>query len=362
MGHAGPRERAREAIIRLAHSGLDSAVLRRELAARIQRVVPAASSGFATVDPASLLLTSVVTSGIPDETVPALAQNEYASEDYNKFAELALRPRPVARLSAATGGNLGRSLRYRTIFDALGWGDELRAVFVADRVSWGFICLHRERSDPDFGQEEERFLARLVAHIGEGLRKSLLLAAAETADARDLGPGLIELGDELEVVAMNDAAAAWLEELEPGASADGRLPHALYAVVAQLAALQAHPGLGRIPRIPVRARSGRWLVLHASYLRGPDGSRTLVIVEPAKPLELAPVITRAYGLSAREGEICLLVLRGLSTAEIARRLHISTNTVQDHLKAVFAKAGVRSRRELVGQVFLEEARVPERLH
>jgi DNA-binding CsgD family transcriptional regulator len=59
----------------------------------------------------------------------------------------------------------------------------------------------------------------------------------------------------------------------------------------------------------------------------------------------------AYGLSDREQEVVRLVLSGAATVEIAHRLQISSHTVQQHLKAIFEKTGVRSRRELVAKIF-----------
>jgi DNA-binding CsgD family transcriptional regulator len=91
---------------------------------------------------------------------------------------------------------------------------------------------------------------------------------------------------------------------------------------------------------------------HATRLDAPDGGRKIaVIVEPAPPLEAGAIALRAYRLTPRELEVAGLVLQGFSTAEIAAELVVSELTVQQHLKGVFDKAGVRSRRELVSEVF-----------
>jgi DNA-binding CsgD family transcriptional regulator len=113
--------------------------------------------------------------------------------------------------------------------------------------------------------------------------------------------------------------------------------------------IHAPPDL--MPKTRLRTASGRWLVLHASRLRAADTEGQIaVIFEEARPSEIAPLIVDAYGLTKREGEITRLVLRGLSTAEVSGELHITLNTVRNHFKAIFDKTGVRSRRELVGQV------------
>jgi DNA-binding CsgD family transcriptional regulator len=60
-----------------------------------------------------------------------------------------------------------------------------------------------------------------------------------------------------------------------------------------------------------------------------------------------------YELSPRETEITRLIAQGLGTGEIARRLHLSTHTVRDYVKAVFEKVEVSSRGELVAKLFAD---------
>ena len=55
----------------------------------------------------------------------------------------------------------------------------------------------------------------------------------------------------------------------------------------------------------------------------------------------------ALRLSAREGDVAGLLVQGLRNAEIASALGISLRTVENHLRAVFGKAGVRSRTRLL---------------
>jgi DNA-binding CsgD family transcriptional regulator len=130
-------------------------------------------------------------------------------------------------------------------------------------------------------------------------------------------------------------------------------------VVARLQALEraqeVQPDL--LPRARLRTASGHWLVLHASRLAGPGAQGQIaVIFEVARPAEIAPLIVQAYDLTRRESEILQSVVRGLSTNEMAETFAISSHTVQDHLKAIFEKVGVRSRRELVGQLFAQQYR------
>jgi DNA-binding CsgD family transcriptional regulator len=350
-------EQTRREIIRLCHAGLDSRTLRIEIMKRLRTVIPIDVSFFTTADPATLLFTGAVVDDMLMHATPQFLENEFLQTDVSKFAWMARSNTSVMNLVQATQGELERSQRYREILAPLSLGGELRAALITGGTCWGFMCLHREQSSPHFTLTEAAYLARLTPHLAEGLRTALLLGST-TGQAVPDEPGLLLLTEDLSVVAITPAAERWLAELgEADWPSKLPLPYVVSAVAGRMLALErgldAQPDL--VPRVRLRTASGHWLVLHASRLSGPGAQGQIaVIFEVARPAEVAPLIVEAYDLSKRESEILQSVVRGLSTTEIAEAFHISSNTVQDHLKAIFEKVGVRSRRELVGQLFAQQ--------
>ena len=161
------------------------------------------------------------------------------------------------------------------------------------------------------------------------------------------------LGADWSVESLTPGVEPWLCEL-PGGDwlARGKLPPAVLAVAGRaLRTAESKDDPGEVALARVLSNEGRWILLHGASLVANGARRTAVIIEPAHPARISPLLMSAYGLTEREQEVTRLVLRGDSTAQIADDLCVSTHTVQQHLKRVFEKTGVRSRRDLVGKVF-----------
>jgi DNA-binding CsgD family transcriptional regulator len=350
-------ERVRREIIRLSQAGLDFRALRNETLKQLRKVIPVDVSFFATVDPATLLFTSVMTDDILGEAQSRFIENEFLQDDVNKFALLVQSGQPISSLVQATQRQLEQSLRYREILSPLGLGDELRAALVTHDVCWGVLCLHRDRTGAPFDPAEITFLRRVIPSLAEGLRNSLLLGAT-TAEASADAPGLLLLAEDHSIAAITPMAERLLADVaDEDRSPLHGLPYAVHSVVARLRAIERYgdEAADLAPRARLRTASGRWLVLHASRTTGAHADGQIaVIVEVARPVEIAQLIVQAYALSRRESEIVRLVAQGQTTTQITEAFHITANTVQDHLKAIFEKVGVRSRRELVGQLFAQQ--------
>ena len=328
-------DRVERELVRLGEHGLDTPTWSRAADELLDRLVGFDGSCWHTIDPATALITSHLTLNLPSG-FPLLAANEYLADDVNKFADLATRPHPVGLLSQATDGQPQRSLRWQEMLRPHGFDAELRVAFVDSGGCWGSLILVRDRGRPDFDPEIMVAVERLAGTLVAGLRRTVVARQA-TVEQPAQGPGLVVLDRHGQVESLTPAARHWLQQL-------GEDPPVLSAVAASTHA--SGPARAR-----VRTRTGQWLILHGARLDGDPQARVSVIIEPPRPADLAPLLVAAYGLSDREQAVTALVFQGRSTRQIARALSISPYTVQEHLTAIFDKVGVRSRGELVGQVF-----------
>lgn len=334
-----------------------------------------------TVDPGSLMTTGGnFRYAVADAMMPRMLDIEYREGDVNSVPELARHTVPVGLMTRATGGDLHRSPRYRDIAGPLGFRDELRVVLRDRHGSWGALVLGLAEDAPAYGAAEVALAAALSQPLGDALRRLHLTRRAHE-EPSGAAPGLMLLDEEYRPVANSPTVAGWFDDLPEGPVPYGSepyapepyggtdtggtdtagpqgtgspqgtsharcprgLPPAVYAVAA---AVRAPGAAGTLTSYALTRTRGR-VRLNAWRVDGPPPARVAVVVEPAGPGEHIALIVAAYGLTPRERDITTLVLRGLPTAEIARHARLSTHTVQDHLKAVFDKTGVRSRRDLV---------------
>jgi DNA-binding CsgD family transcriptional regulator len=352
VAHGDARQRAKDKIARLAGQGLDLVTFWRESSDAVATAVPyyLAPCWF-TLDPASLLVTSHYDLGLIPELPPDWLAHEYYQDDVNKLTDVARSQRGISTLHEATGGDPTSSPRWQQNIALGGDQEMIAALRTRAGAVWGALGLYRGPGQPLFDNQELAFVQAVAPYLAEGARRALLVGEATDPDAPD-APGLVVLAADWSVESTTPGVERWLQELPGGDWAAGKLPPSVLAVAGRALRTAEHPDQpGEVAVSRVLSRSGTWVVLHGAALVSGGARRVAVIVEPAHPARIAPLLMSVYGLTEREQEVTRLVLQGNSTVQIAERLVVSAHTVQQHLKAVFDKTGVRSRRDLVGKVF-----------
>lgn len=352
-------ERVRRDVEVISRAGLDTPTFLAELDASLQRAVPHVASCMATLDPATRLLTGTYKYGDlygKDDHDHDWALAEYGEFDASSFDHLLGAEVPACSTFNDTEGDLARSTRMRDFMTPhFGYGDELRMAARQRDRGWGGIALFRSHDDAPFTEAEVAFMASLSSDYAAGLRSGLLVRLAATSDAAPAtGPVVVIVGADNDLNQVSIGAEALLGEL----AADPHMASASGIIGGLVAGARRYAaGLVEVlPRTRVRVPSGRWLVFHASPLSGAAGPTgdVVITIEEARPPEIVPLIVAAFELTARERDVTQLVLQGVDTKEIASSLHMSRYTVQDHLKSVFDKADVRSRRELISRIFFDQ--------
>ena len=350
---------AAQGIARLSASATDVEAFSSGVFDRLARAIPYDGAFLAAVDPDTLLYTRAFRRQMPAEASSAFISTELGRDDVNQLRQLVHRPSPVGWLDAATHGNRMAARRYREAMRPYGLGDELRVALMLDGTCWGLLCLHRAEARAGFDGADARLLVGIGPVVAGALRRALVSEqAGGLEDTNGDGPGVAVLSADGTLQSATPTATRWFAELaeldQPHAPA---LPTVVLGVLAQLGAVGT--GSLRGARARVRAPSGRWLTVHAASLDDDHGS-VAVVVEPATPGAVAPLVIAAYGLTGRESDVAWRLLAGLARKSVAAELAISVHTVNDHIKAIFEKTGVSSAGQLRAQVFVQQLAGPAR--
>jgi DNA-binding CsgD family transcriptional regulator len=289
----------------LCARGSEAAALRLAVLGCLAETLDFDAACVGTLDPSSGIVTSVVTKGLP--AVRAW-----------RFLE----PQPPG---------------------SVGWST-VRLPLVADGVAWGRMVLLRRPGRAEFTAREAAALTQAGPLLGAALRDAV--PGPEWEGELVNRPGTLVVGGDGLATGMTGTARLLLREL---AGLDEPSPGVLPTVVSVVAARARERA--RPTRARVLGLARRYLAVNAEALpgRGPRGN-VAVIVEPARPDEVTAAMLHTVPMTPRERSVAALVVQGRSTAEMAMALGISKWTVQDHLKVIFDRLGVRSRRELVSRL------------
>jgi DNA-binding CsgD family transcriptional regulator len=349
---ARARARARERLAALAHAQLDSEEARREAIAVLRPAVGFERWCWPLTDPASALSTSGIAEFDLWAEVPRIAALEEHG-DLTSKPGLALGERASVTLSAATGGDLARSIRWRECLRPYGVGDELMTVCRDRHGCWASVELMRDSDDPPFSDEDAALLHDLAPILATVIRRGLHeRERAARSEQTSPPPATLIVGANLQPTSWTPAFRDWLAELPTGPDV---LPPAVYELGVRVLTPPA-AGNGLPASVRIRTRRGRWATLEAAPLEGAYRGNAAITIRAATADEVFDFLANAYDLTRRERQLVALMLDGLATKQLAAALCISPHTVQDHLKAIFAKTNLRSRRELVSHV---AGRIPQ---
>ncbi|WP_062465287.1 response regulator transcription factor [Demequina soli] len=356
--------RARSDVDVISRAGLPLHRFLDEATQAIERALPMVGGCVATLDPATAMVSNswkFSTFAGRNEADVQWAQVEYGADDPTSFQTLIRTGTGAVGMHRATHGAVETSVRMAEVMlPCYDFHDEARTVLRDRHGAWGVIAVFRGAGDAPFEAQELAALAEMAPALTRGIRVGTLAQAGATRSDCPSGPAVMIVDGRDRLVQASAGAATHLEQLamSPGAADPLSLVHALVTAARRLARGEADLP----PRARVRTAEGIWLVLHASPLGG-AGDRAgdvVVTIEEARPQEVIELVADVFGLTARERDVTAHVLRGADTKEIAAAMHVSPYTVQDHLKSIFDKAGVASRRELVSRVYFDQY-MPRRL-
>ena len=332
----------------LCASDVGDRLLRRLVLDALSPALGVDAFAWLLTDPATAVGTSPLADVPWFAELPRQIRLKYATE-VNRWTAL---PGSVATLDGTTGGDRGQSLVWRELLTRYDVGDVASVVFRDRFGCWAFLELWRVADRGSFSTEDVELLEVMTDPLTAALRRRVAQSfSTPTTAAGTAGPVVLLLGPDLQVRVQTESAGEYLRQLVPPGDLRAPVPAGAYNVAAQLLAQEAGVD-DAAPTARAHATGGRWVTCRAARLgmAEPAGQRDIAVtIEVTDPLSRADLLARSCGLSAREREVFDHLVIGRDTAEVSRLMFVSSNTVQDHLKSVFDKTGVRNRRTLLAR-------------
>ena len=340
------RNRCRERIQRLSRSSLDCESVQREVIADLQRVIGFDRWCVPHADPATLLPGVGIADHDYGPGLPRALELEYSGADFAAKHDVAQRPRLASSLGEETGGDLAMSPRWDEVLRPVGIGDFAAVACRDGSGCWGWIEAYRDASERPFSDDDLDLLAAAGPAMAVVMRRSIIGVRRAVPHQTD-PPGVLVLDRDLRPVSRTEAATRRMSALPLAElfAMWGMLPAVIYP-----AATLARGGDLANAHALLPMDDGRWISIEAAPLDGDRDGDIAVTIRTAGPGETFTLVCRAHGLTRRETAVVAALTQGLGTREVARTLHISDWTVQDHLKSVFVKLGVHSRREALARL------------
>ena len=305
------RDRCRNEVNELCRSGAEPAALLDGVLDRLRGQVGFEATFISATDPNTILFSQAgVVENLPQTMGAPWLDNEFTADGFNRYADLHRAGIGPTTLHRSTFDRPERSVRYRELNTAYGFGPELRAHFNVDGECWGAVNLLRSATAADFDAADLELVGSIGELVAKGLRRFVLGVAIEGEP--HVGLGVILLDRQGAVVSMTEHATAYLAELShPEVEHRGAwLPGEAYVVGARARARAADlPGAAPMTR--TRSRSGQWLTLRADCSRDTAGAvvATAITIEPSRTSEMLPMFVAAHaaqptrdGCARRTGE------------------------------------------------------------
>jgi DNA-binding CsgD family transcriptional regulator len=330
-------------------------------------MIPSHSGNFFLADreAKSINLSSPYTIGITEQALRAF-------EDYYQYMDPFLQ-RPCDQLGVTLLSEIVhrekflQSKYYNEFLKPQGIYHQMTFSLCVGHRLVGVIALFRSSDEPPFDENEKQKAELMMPYLANGLERALIFEHTaqktwilESSLRGHDSPGVFVLDRDMRMVFVNDAARILLglEDFFAGAGPTGQsrmrtvLPEKLGMVCKQVAATAdernendtEHVYWGGPEGQPLSANvtviSGHFLGQKEYFIQVRFGERY------GTSNQTTSQIARQYGLSGREIDVVKEVVKGSSNADIAKNLFISIHTVENHLKRIFRKMGVKNRTQL----------------